>query len=258
MTWARCTNSAASHVPCTSTDLAVAPICAQATSLRLSHSQPPCAVVPGWSAQLQPNTAVQDNLPLLYSHRTLPPIQDLHIKLKMSELTPVDLSWLHRQPFWRLHVELEADAGSYNMVQHAQALLQIQRLPLHRFTLRIGIVCAPAVQRTWKELELWVPMHLRLMNRVSVHDLQMLPSSPRLHISIDMCFKAEPVLLRWSAVASRPGSVRMTLQPVQPGCVLAVSGCSGQIPFQGSKEPWQFCVHGDVKVAGLPPSQRCT
>ena len=201
---------------------------------------------------------MQGNLPLLYSRKTLPPIQGLYIKLKMSELTPVVLSWLHRQPFWRLHVDLKADAGSYDLLQHAQALLQIQRLPLHRFTLCIGIVCAPALQQIWQKLDLWVPLHLRLMNRVSVHNLQLLPSSPRLRISIDMCFKAEPVLLRWDAVTSRPGSVRMTLRPVQPGCVLAVSGCSSQMPFQGSKEPWQFCVHGEVKVVGLPPSMRCT
>ena len=196
------------------------------------------------------------DLPLLDCKKLLQPIQDLHIRLQMSELVPISLQWLHRQPYMRLHVELYA-YGS-DLIQHIQAMLQIQRLPLHRFHLLIGIPCTLNVQRIWHQLELWVPLHLQLTNRVSVHDLQLLPGTPRLHISIDMVFKAEPVSICWNAVAAKPRAVFLELHFVQPGCVLAVSGCSGQIPFQNSKQPWQLCVHGDVEVRGLPASQQCS
>ena len=86
----------------------------------------------------------------------------------------------------------------------------------------------------------------------------LLPHAPHLLIDVEAVLAGRPVYLHWDAVTSRPGSVRITLHAQEPGCVLASFCCWGQTPFQASEQPWQFCVHGNVGVAGLPASQPCT
>ena len=199
---------------------------------------------------------LQDN-PVLRSTQVLPPLQDLHIQLTLSSSKTLDLGWLRRQQTSRLRLAITI--GSVAPAMHARAVLLQQSLQLHELRL---VFCCPftsEVQRAWHPLQLQGVLHLSLyFFPSSEHKLSLMPSAPQLHIRVEQVLACRPVWLHWDAVTSRPGSVRMTLQALDPGCVLAVSGCSGQVPFQASIQPWQFCVHGNVSVAGLPPSQPCT
>ena len=116
---------------------------------------------------------------------------------------------------------------------------------------------SPDVQQAWQPLQLQGQLQLSLRYEAREQNLLLVrPSAPQMHI-VAAVQAGRPVHPHWNAVSSWPGSVHITLHALEPGCVLAGSGCSGQIPFKASKQPWQFCVHGDVSVTGLPPSQPC-
>ena len=162
-------------------------------------------------------------------------------------------------------MHLDITFGPYGLAEHAawhaSAVSQLQRLQLHGLRL---VFCCPftaEVQQVWQPLQLQSLLHLSLKHGLVEHKLSLLPSASQLHVGVEDVLAGRPVYVDWDAVTSRPGSVRITLHALQPGCVLAVSGCWGQTPFEASKQPWQFCVHGNifvVSVAGLPPSQPCT
>ena len=201
---------------------------------------------------------------VLCSTQVLPPLQDLHIQMTLTEHKILDLDWLRRQQTQRLHLAIAFDPhelAKHHAAWHASAVSQLQRLQLHELRLKLWCPFTFNVQQVWQPLQLQGLLHLSLKHGLVKHKLSLLPSAPQLHISVEDVMAGRPVYIDWDAVTSRPGSVRITLHALQLGCVLAVSGCWGQTPFQASMQPWQFCVHGNVffvRVAGLPPSQPCT
>ena len=200
--------------------------------------------------------SLQDE-PVLCSAQVLPPLQDLHVQLGLMKRKPLDLDWLRRQQTKRLHLTMTVD--TIGLAMHARAVLQLQSLQLHELHLDFCCPFTFEVQQAWQPLQLHGVLHLSLYSfRLNEHKLSLLPSASHLHIRVEQILSCMPVFLHWDAVTSRPGSVRMTLHALEPGCVLNMSGYSGQVPFKASKQPWQFCVHGDVSVTGLPVSQPCT
>ena len=189
---------------------------------------------------------------VLCSTQVLPPLQDLHIQLVLK--TMEWLEWLRRQQTSRLHLAITI--STFEPAMHAK--VSLQSLPLHELRLIFHYPCLATLQ-VWQQLQLATPLYLSLQHIARECKLMALPHAPQLHINVEVGLAGTPVHLCWDAVTSRPGSVCITLQGFQPGCVLAVSGCTGRIPFQASEQPWQFCVHGSsVSVTGLPPSQPCT
>ena len=210
------------------------------------------------------------NMPRLACETCLPQLQELRVSFCVDDegdkTDEVALSWLQVQTCVRLY--LRCTMRSSRLTAQQQALEEIQKLRVHRLSLRLtsGLLHLndswPGLQHVWQD-------QLSNCNLIYVHtsvlahgrpELRFLPACPQLQFHIQdggYGRPSEAAVIHWAALAGRPRRFTIRLGPCAKPRIV-VRGFPGKLPFQGHSQPWQLAVYGEgVKVRGLPASCPC-
>lgn len=190
--------------------------------------------------------------PVLNSHTILPMLDTLSISFRTSS-TPVQLSWLHRQPckVLDLRVDIHEDVVS----EQVQASSVIEGLSLHQCSISFWCPLSHDMQYIWEGVSALTVIELNMY--YEAQSLVAFPSSP--HLDISMCHLTKSLSCDWTALVRRPCSIKIDAYVSDS---VIVNGCPDhcQIPFAGTTHPWQLCLDDcghRVTIFGLPASQEC-
>ena len=192
--------------------------------------------------------------PALGCQTCLPALKRLHVCFTVSEEVVLNLDWLCVQPSDHLTVELELDIPDSKSMLSMQAVHALQQINMQQLKLRPVSGFFRESQKVWGQLTTGAHVHIEGGLEVSC-GLVALPVSPWIRITTAVQ-PEEPLLFGWSALAGSPVCMHLKSQSVDP-CSVSILGFPGLLPHELSGKPWQFCVLGNVKVFGLPSSQRC-
>ena len=211
--------------------------------------------------RLQTCGCVLDSLTLNFGTRPrlpcqnhLPTLRDLRVSFTAEDSSSANLQWLHTQPCHRLHVEVVLEGASF--AADSQALCVVQQ-HMHALELKLdhsSYILQP--HEAWQNMEASTSVILDVRMASDVPDLiSTLPVSPWVHIRTRV-WPAQPLVIHWSAMADK--SLSVYIEPLYGSVVVVhVLGFPGMLPYGDTGQPWQFWMHGDVAVHGLPPSDKC-